>query len=160
MSTWKRINHEGQQLCDVGVLVDGTLYNPRGYPEDLVRAAVAAAEGRRNARRSEAAHKAAETRKRRKEKRVYEVADRIINGHVYGPSRSCVLCGKSVFEPQSIERGIGSDCWQGVMAAIERRRAQLPQPVAEQGDGLPFKGRCPDCAELLGDYHADTRCGA
>jgi hypothetical protein len=34
------------RLCDAGILPDGTLHNPGGYPDDIVRAAVHA-EGER-----------------------------------------------------------------------------------------------------------------
>jgi hypothetical protein len=68
------------RLCDAGILPDGTLHNPGGYPDDIVRAAVHAEGERCHKRRSQAASKAAEMRQRRQEKRVCAVAKRIIEG--------------------------------------------------------------------------------
>ena len=59
MSRYKWVRHEGGKLYEVGIRADGALYNPRGYPEDVVRAAVLAADQRRHERRSHAAQKAA-----------------------------------------------------------------------------------------------------
>jgi Family of unknown function (DUF6011) len=129
MTRWITILFEGERLHDIGVERDGTLWNPRGYPEDRVRAAVALADGGRAERRSRAAKRAAETRRRRVERTVYAVSRAIVAGHTYGPRLSCVVCGKGLGDPQSIERGIGSDCWQRVLDTIERNareRAAAP----------------------------------
>ena len=120
MTTYRWVRHEDQKLYDVGVLNDGSLHNPRGYPEDIVRVALAAADGRWRERRSQAAKKAAQTRRSRVEKKSYEVADRIIAGHVFGPSPNCAICGRGLGDKQSFERGIGSECWQGVLERIRR----------------------------------------
>ena len=66
MSIWPEITHDGQTLHHIGIKVDGTLWNPNGYPEDMVRTAIAGAEARAHERRSKAAHKAAATRARRR----------------------------------------------------------------------------------------------
>jgi hypothetical protein len=112
-----------EKLHDVGILADGTLHNPRGYPDDLVRQCVLAADERCRQARSEAAKKAAVTRARRRERKVYIAAEKIVQGHVYGPRAHCVICGKGVSDPPSIERGIGSDCWQDVLKQLEKRKA-------------------------------------
>lgn len=122
MSRWKSVFHEGTEFRNIGVYRDGTLYNPHGYPEDEVRAAVAAAEERRRRRRQEAAAKATDTRRHRREKRVYDVAQQITDGGSYGPAEACVICRRGLDDPQSIHRGIGSDCWQDVLKLIESRR--------------------------------------
>jgi hypothetical protein len=70
MGKYRWIRHGDQQLLHVGILADGTLHNPNGYPDDLVREAVLVADERRRARRSVSAKKAAETRRRRTEKKV------------------------------------------------------------------------------------------
>jgi hypothetical protein len=108
------------KLYDVGILADGTLHNPRGYPEDIVRAAVLAADEREVQRRSEAAKKAAATRAARRQRRIYEVIEKLRLGHKYGPATHCVVCGKGLGDSESIERGIGSDCWQRIVAKLER----------------------------------------
>jgi hypothetical protein len=80
---------------------------------------------RRRERRSEAAKRAAVTRARRVQANVYRIADKIIaGGETGGPSQKCNICGKGLNDTESIYRGIGSDCWQDVLAAIEERKKQ------------------------------------
>lgn len=119
-SKYKWVHHNGSKLYEVGILPDGTLHNPRGYPDDDVRTAVLAADQRRHERRSKAAKEAAETRRDRQERRVYAVAKRITQGGRYGPRHHCFICGRVLDDPQSITRGIGPECWQGVLGEIER----------------------------------------
>jgi Family of unknown function (DUF6011) len=113
----------GRRLHDVGILEDGTLHNPNGYPEAVVRAAIQAAEVRLHARRSQSALRAGEARRRRRERKVYLVARGISSGRAFGPQTHCVICWKWLSDPDSITRGIGSDCWQAVLADIEQQRA-------------------------------------
>lgn len=124
---WRWIHHDGKRLYDVGLNADGSLHNPNGYPEDIVRAVVTAADEDLRQRRSAAATKAAETRRRRQELRVYQVARRIGDGEAYGPAQACVICGRGLDDPQSIRRGIGSDCWQDVLSVIETGRMRETQ---------------------------------
>ena len=49
---------------------------------------------------------------------VYQAAQRITDGHTFGPSSHCAICGKGLDDNQSIERGIGSECWQYVLERI------------------------------------------
>jgi hypothetical protein len=119
---YKWVTHEGKRYFDIGWGDEDGLYNPNGYPEWEVAEALFAADERRSQRRSEAAKRAAETRRIRQEKRVYEAARRIVDGHVFGPRQHCYICGKGLTDPESIERGIGSDCWQVVLTIIERGR--------------------------------------
>jgi hypothetical protein len=44
MSRYKWVYHGAEKLYEVGILPDGTLHNPRKYPDDIVRAAVLAAD--------------------------------------------------------------------------------------------------------------------
>jgi Family of unknown function (DUF6011) len=118
MTRWKWINHQGTRLLDIGIDPDGSLHNPNGYPADTVRAAVAAAEHRSHERRSRSARKAAETRRRRQDRRVYEAARRIIGREVFGPRDACYICGRGLGDSESIQRGIGSECWQLVLDVI------------------------------------------
>jgi hypothetical protein len=119
---YRWVRNGSDYLYEVGILADDTLYNPRGYPEEVVRAAVLAANEDCRQRRSHSAKKAVETRARRREKRVYEVSQKLLLGHKYGPTTHCVICGKSLGDPQSIERGIGSDCWQEILRSLEKHR--------------------------------------
>jgi hypothetical protein len=116
---WHWIRHEGVLYYDLGRNPDGSIHNPRGHPADIALAAVEGAEERGHLKRSNAARKAAETRRKRTEKRTYEVARRIVDGEVFGPADSCFICGKGLGDPESKQRGIGSDCWQAVLDCIE-----------------------------------------
>jgi hypothetical protein len=108
MSKYNWVRHNGEKLFDVGVLPDGTLHNPRGYPDDDVRSAVLAADARRRERTA---------------RLTYVVAKRLtLDGESIGPRDSCAICGRELGDQQSIARGIGSECWQGVLDAIARIR--------------------------------------
>jgi hypothetical protein len=119
---WRTIRdrERGEVYRDVGIEDDGTLFNPHHYPEDLVRAAVQRAEARLHDRRSAAAKKAAETRRLRKERLVYETVQRLQAGGVLTPGINCEICGRGLTDRQSKARGIGSDCWQLIMAHLTR----------------------------------------
>jgi hypothetical protein len=111
MSRWKSVWHGETKLYDVGILPDGTLHNPRGYPDDIVRAAVLSAK------------KAGATRPRRRQKRVAQIAARILAGHDIDERTNCAICGRGLGDPASIKRGIGSECWQDLLATIENMRS-------------------------------------
>lgn len=104
---------------DIGTNPDGSLWNPNGYPEDAVRAALAAAAERQHRKRSEAARKAATTRARRRERNLAAIVAQLRSGGVLAPADACRLCGKALDDPESIARGIGSDCWQDVLTRME-----------------------------------------
>jgi hypothetical protein len=124
MGLYKWVFHGNERLYDVGIRKDGTLHNPRGYAEDVVRQAVIAADERAHKARSEAAKKAAQTRKERQGREVYRAAQAIIEGRNFQPRNSCRICGKGVSDAPSIARGIGSDCWQHVLAALSTLKAK------------------------------------
>ena len=90
------------------------------HAEEEVRAAVESTNARRHARRSAAAKKAAETRRKRRERRVYVIAKKLTDsdGAPLGPRGKCAICDRPLGDQQSIERGIGSECWQDVLAAV------------------------------------------
>jgi hypothetical protein len=130
MARYKWVTHEGERLYQVGILANGRLYNPRGYPDDVVRAAVLAADQRR---RSEAAKKAAVTRERRQNHKVYLIAERLAAGGSAGPSLKCACCDRGLTDADSVARGIGSQCWQGILDVIERLRT-----AQQAGEQLEF----------------------
>jgi hypothetical protein len=104
---------------------DGSLINPNGYPEDQVRAAIEDARRREHEQRSKAAKKAAETRRKRKDRNLYDLVERYFD-EGYLPSAShCRQCGKGLSDSESINRGIGSECWQGFLRAQEYYFAAL-----------------------------------
>jgi protein-arginine kinase activator protein McsA len=113
-----RVRHGNIELYQVGINADGSLWNPNGYPDDMVRAAIAAADSRRHERRSKAAKQAAETRAVRQQDRVGYIAKRVAAAQKTGPRSHCYVCGRHLTDPESITRGIGSECWQDVLAQI------------------------------------------
>lgn len=117
-------------MRDVGILADGTLHNPNGYPEDVVRASVLAAIEQERDSRSQAAKKAAVTRSIRRKRKIYETVRKLGLGHKFGPRTHCMLCNTEMSDPESIDRGIGSDCWQDVMQAMQEQQRNLT-PASE-----------------------------
>ena len=115
--TW--VPYQGQVLRDVGIRADGTLQNPHGYPPEAVRAAVQAADQARIERRSAGAKKAAQTRRARKDRRAHQAAIDFLEKHATGPREHCYICGRELTDPESVERGIGSECWQDVLRLAE-----------------------------------------
>ncbi|ATQ66888.1 MULTISPECIES: DUF6011 domain-containing protein [Methylosinus] len=120
-SLFRTIRFDGETLRDLGVNDDGTLWNPNGYSADRVRAAVADAEETLRERRKVSAAKGAVTNKRRRDKRIHDIAKKIIGGANLS-STSCVCCGRALTDPETIERGIGPECWSHVLEAIEESR--------------------------------------
>jgi hypothetical protein len=111
-------------MYNVGINNDGTLHNPKGYPEDKLRKALEMAAEAARERRTEGAKRAAVTRKRRQAKMILQIATQIVEGRNIGPRSNCVICGRGLGDPESIQRGIGSECWQGVLSETERMRDQ------------------------------------
>lgn len=116
---WRYVHDGYRYLYDVGIKADGTLHNPRGYPEDHLRTVIQGVQERLHARRSAAAKKAAKTRADRKEKRVYAVVQRLKNDGTFIPAPHCEICGKALDDTESRARGIGSDCWQQILQRLE-----------------------------------------
>jgi len=122
--TWvRKSGTDSGTLSKVGIDADGSLWNPNGYPEDEVRRAVEEANQRRKEVRSEAAKKAAVTRKLRVEKKTYEFAQRLKDTGHLTPSKHCLICRKRCSDPESVARGVGSDCWQNVLAFLSTMKA-------------------------------------
>jgi hypothetical protein len=115
--TW--VHHGEAKLYSVGILSDGTLQNPNGYPDDVVRAAVLAADKRWHEHRSRAAKKAAATRERRRQKKVYSVARQFLSNGSIGPRPNCAICGRGLSDQPSVARGIGPECWGDILRAME-----------------------------------------
>ena len=47
---------------------------------------------------------------------------RLADGGEFTPGTNCEICGKGLDDPQSLARGIGSDCWQRVMRDLTVRQ--------------------------------------
>jgi hypothetical protein len=116
MSKYRWVWHEGEKLYDVGIRADGTLHNPRSYPDEVVRRAVMAADARKRERRSDAAKQAAQTRQHRIRVRVHRIAKRIVARQAVA-ERPLRHVREAARRPPT---GSGSECLQGVLAAITR----------------------------------------
>jgi hypothetical protein len=42
-------------------------------------------------------------------------------GHTVGPRHRCAVCSRALCDSQSIARGVGSECWQGVMDDLHKQ---------------------------------------
>jgi hypothetical protein len=114
MSLYRWVHYQGTQYFDVGLAPDGSLHNPRGYPPEIVRAALQEALQHAKERRAKGVQK----RRERRERRVYITAQRLLNNLQTGPRQHCYCCGKALSDPAAIARGIGSECWQQVLAQL------------------------------------------
>jgi len=124
---WRSLTYPGYgYMSSIGINYDGSLRNPNGYPEDVVRAAVLWADEKHRAEitesRKKGAQQAAKTRKRRHEIKLRAIVNKMLRDEQIGPSTHCVLCKKQLSDPQSLARGIGSECWQGVLSLVEQAR--------------------------------------
>jgi uncharacterized protein DUF6011 len=57
--------------------------------------------------------------KRRREDRIYEAADAYRQGNGIGNGTTCYICSRRLTDPPSITRGIGPECWEGVLRLAE-----------------------------------------
>ena len=130
MSSYNWVTHEGKKLFKIGILADGTLHNPNGYPDDVVRAAVLAADARKHDRRSRASKKAAATNSERRTLKVRIIARRLVVGQATGPASRCYVCRRKLTDQLSKSRGVGSECWQDVLSQIEKARRMATRPSA------------------------------
>jgi Family of unknown function (DUF6011) len=74
-------------------------------------------------RRKAAATKAVATRRKRRDARLQHIAGIIVESKSAGPSPKCLICRRTLKDDISVSRGIGTECWQDVLDAIEARRA-------------------------------------
>jgi Family of unknown function (DUF6011) len=94
-----------------------------------VRAAIAGAKARKAERKQAGIRQGVETRARRREQRIWQAADAIRKGAGIGRRGDCYCCGKLLTDPISIERGIGPECWEHVLRAVETARATTSEPA-------------------------------
>jgi len=73
-------------------------------------------------RREEAIARGVATRARRREKRFQEAIQALRN-NALRPADHCRCCKKPLIDPPSIARGIGPECWEHVLKAVEREQA-------------------------------------
>ena len=128
---WSRVHGEPtgpyrvvESYDDVWIEADETLHNPRGYPEDLARAAALRADIWKAERLAESRMRGVETRKRRREARIHRIALRILKNEGIGPQTHCACCRKFLTDPASISRGVGSECWGHLLEQVERLKVE------------------------------------
>jgi hypothetical protein len=92
-------------------------------PEEIVRTIYDALKRERE-RRRESAAKAAVTRAKRRQLKIDLVVQRYRETGVLTPSKKCQICGRALDDHESIQRGIGSECWQGVLSIITAAKAR------------------------------------
>jgi hypothetical protein len=129
---WRWLTHGTRRIKDVvvcvagGSIVDASATDGSAIvsavdgipPGDVVRA-VFTAYAQRHARRSERATRASVTRKQRQERAVYRAAEDL-KANKLTPRQTCRICGRGLSDPDSFNRGIGSECWGHVLALLER----------------------------------------
>jgi hypothetical protein len=69
-----------------------------------------------------------ETRDRRREQRIAEITRDYLLGKHVGDSLECQMCGRTLTDPVSIARGIGSECWPRLEDRLAR---EVPRAAAE-----------------------------
>jgi hypothetical protein len=109
---------------DVGIEPDGGVYNPHGYPEEAARAAALRADERKAAKIAQNRAAGAVKRRQRREKRIYDAAKHILEDEGVGQLERCYCCTKGLSDPESMRRGIGSECWQKVLDAVAELQAR------------------------------------
>lgn len=87
-------------------------------PEEITRAIYETLKRRRDLRRAE--------RTRRRELKVQRVVRRYFESGVFKPGHKCELCGRKLHDRESIERGIGPECWQKVLCGIAAAQEKKP----------------------------------
>jgi hypothetical protein len=121
---WSSVPYKGRRLYSIGINDDGSLYNPNNYPEEDARTAALGADERKKEKLIEARKQGVVTRQRRREQRIAKIAKAYLLGHHVGNLRQCAMCERTLSDPVSIERGIGSECWPHLM---ERLAAAVPR---------------------------------
>jgi hypothetical protein len=76
----------------------------------------------------------AATQSERRALKVQIIAKRIVAAQATGPRTSCYVCGRGLADPQSIGRGIGSECWSDVLAALTRIRRAHQMALSPAAD--------------------------
>ncbi len=68
--------------------------------------------------RRKRARRGAETSRRRRESLDYRLAKEILQQR-FKPRDHCARCGRALHDEQSLRRGIGPECWDGMMRLMQ-----------------------------------------
>lgn len=137
---YRRLPIAGDGVCrswlrHVGLTDDGRLINPHGYPEQVVRDAIAKNRALRIEKRFDAALKATDVRTRRRKLRIERLANDIAAGKALGPSANCVSCRSALRDQIAIARGVGPGCLELAMRVIETRRVKAAPRIERSMSG-------------------------
>jgi uncharacterized protein DUF6011 len=88
-------------------------------------------------------------RRRRIDRKVNEIAAALVAGRKLGPARHCVVCRRALDDPSSIDRGIGSECWQTVLGLVEQICAER-RSLIDIRPGCCGSGRTPAVEQKCG----------
>ena len=99
-----------------------------------MREAVLAADARRTERRRNGAKKAAVTRASARRRLIFKAATMVAQGQGIRNLSHCYVCGRHLDDPASVERGIGPECWEGVLALVARLIPLTPKADADLRD--------------------------
>lgn len=120
MKKYSYVKYQGNRYYNIGQEQDGTFYNPKNYPHEIVWEILEWIAEEKRQRKADAIRRGVATRKRRRELKINEIAMALIRGDGIGSQMVCACCKKVLGDPESIERGIGPECWQHVLDMIER----------------------------------------
>lgn len=114
---WRWIRYQGVCLQNLMLQADGTA-SADGVDEATALQAIIDANSRRNQRRSIAAKRAATTRAKRRQVRLYGVVKQHMSDGKFPSALHCRICGRGLSDAESKARGIGSECWAEVLNLI------------------------------------------
>jgi hypothetical protein len=81
---YRSFNRNGERYTHIGIEADGTLYNPHNYPEEKIREVVLWADDTRRQQRADAIKRGVETRRKRRENKIIEIAKTLLAGNGIG----------------------------------------------------------------------------
>lgn len=95
-----------------------------------VLAALVESRRKRRQRRKESARRGVETRNRRRASQDYAVAKAIVEG-LFTPQPWCACCKRMLSDGESVNRGVGSECWNAIKGIIDRMKIEAdPEFIA------------------------------
>jgi hypothetical protein len=120
---WKWVRTpSGDRLHDAGIFADGSLFNPRHHPEEVLRAAIVHTIEQIQAWRHRSAKQAAVTRKLRRELLITDLVKHYVANGTFTPAPHCRVCGRGLTDAESLARGIGSECWDNFLRQLTAAR--------------------------------------
>ncbi len=114
--------HNPSVRAEDGRVVEATTSDEGFTSTEIVRA-IFHAFFQGHEQRSESAKRGARKAAKRRQLLVYEAAEALKN-NALTPRKRCRICGRGLEDHASIARGIGSECWEQVLAALTQRKEE------------------------------------